>query len=66
MTLRTYEELGSVLSTRNTAVNKDDVNPDINNHTRKHIITTVIRTTTKQLRILSKTISTLGRGRRKW
>lgn len=65
MTLRTYEELGSVLGTRNTAVNKDDVNPDINNPTREHIITTVIRTTTKQLRILSKTISTLGRGRRK-
>lgn len=59
MTLRTYKVLGSVLSTRNPAVNKDDVNPDINNHTRKHIITIVIKTTTKQLRVLSKTISTL-------
>jgi len=59
MTLTTYEVLGSVLSTRNPAVNKDDVNPDINNHTGKHVITIVIKTATKQVRVLSKTTSTL-------
>lgn len=62
-TRKTYGVQGSVPGTRSTAANKADVTPGITHRPSHHLVPTVRRTTTKQLRAPHKTTASVwGRG----